>query len=189
MRRHSPVTVSGIITVTFLGVLQALPVAAEPNFVEHNFVFPPVPPRSQTLMFHVVDINGDGVDDLSFRHQPLFGTGLNLGSSENTVSGLNGAQVVTDGTFFGGPRADARAPGELISPALTWTDHALIFYDYDAPENRGDPVFLNPDASLGVRFTANGQTHYGWVGVHYVPGILLRSFSKLVIDDFAWETV
>jgi len=119
--------------------------------------------------------------------------GTNSGTSRNFAQGLNGASIAWAGTALGSKEADAYTPGEAVGPGATWTDPGEFFVIYNvmppAVDPFGDPEFLGSSAALGVRIPVNGQHHYAWLGVQYVPGrAVSQTVSKLVLHDYAFET-
>src|SRR5688572_3360297 len=134
--------------LTLLGLVYCSQAGAAPSYQSINRSFSNGPNGSFDGMS--VDINRDGIGDVSFKHVPAWGTGLPLFYSEESVIGTNGAVVAQVGAqpqSFA--KADAIGPAEFVGPHLNWTAPGT----FEAQINgfNGNPEFVNPDTSIGVR--------------------------------------
>src|SRR5688572_2411017 len=164
-----------------LASLHASGVHAFPNRFSVNRTLPAAP-RDGFSTFEF-DLNLDGTNDLRFSRVDLWATGLPIGPTEIRVSTLHArARVATDEPIpFRETPADAFAGGRSIGPSERWGAGGQI--------TPGDPLFDQPDTSIGVRLDVGGRPHYGWVEVQYFPRQELGDVPGFLIRRAAFETV
>lgn len=63
--------------------------------------------------------------------------------------------------------AAAFAPGSLVGPGELWEAGAMGYSEGFTTR----AWFLGPEATVGIRFSLAGSTHYGWITLGLQPGI------------------
>ena len=140
---------------------------------------PTLIPRS-----YVMDVNGDGDDDLYLLHQGYIYNNVKFGGAY--VGGINGGQIagLVAGTLVGGPEypyAYNLADGTPIpgTPALNFqlNGSMAVFYGYPNSEFKAAGEGL-----VGFKFDAGAGDQYGWVRVDMV-GLTHNAFT---VVDYAY---
>ena len=156
------------------------------------------PAESEVVITHVkipvttlnpaqIDINGDGINDLSFS---MYTFAYHSFRGTLNVTPLAGAAVLE--SSFGRGYATALGWGAVISPSLQFdsklTRMERISGNNYPPFGRcsvglwgGNPTFAR---YLGVKFLINGQTHFGWVRVN----VTTQPLSATIVA-YGYETV
>jgi hypothetical protein len=131
---------------------------------------------NQTL---AIDLNNDGIVDFTLTN--ILGT--NEGYLSVTAEGLN--HIVMAGSFY----ASALQPGQKVGMGERWRAFSA-FMNFCSSENgtvtnRG-PWSNVKDRYLGLEFTIQGQTHFGWARLN-----VIRNECKMiaVLTGYAYETV
>jgi hypothetical protein len=131
---------------------------------------------NQTL---AIDLNHDGIVDLTLTNI----LGSNEGYLSVTAPGLN--HIAMAGSFY----ASALQPGQKVGTGGRWRAFSA-FMDFcssqnGAVTNRG-PWNNVKDRYLGLEFTIQGQTHFGWARLN-----VRRNGCKMiaVLTGYAYETV
>lgn len=136
----------------------------------------------------VLDLNHDGVND--FRFAGYRKVRFPSSSAVASILGVsNGDQV------FGGSYASALQAGSTIGPsgkfpggpriARVHDRHGLSSYLYDYGPWHSNPYGIR-NRYLGVKFTINGETHYGWARMNL--HIDRYAFITPIITGYAYET-
>jgi hypothetical protein len=156
---------------------------------------PPVNTTPGSLdLEQLIDLNDDGIDDVSIRiasynltyNSYTFNLGNSYADGENGASILARYDEVDFGPYTGSYYvAKGLSSGDPIDAAQTvWAGYGYLGVKgtyYSEPVNFGD--FLGGDKFLGVRFEVGGNTHYGWVRIG-VAG----DGKSLKIKDYAYHT-
>lgn len=122
----------------------------------------------QTVSYDL-DINGDGINELTFSQEAVVMTGFQAGSASR-VYGDNGARVGAASVTSSGSTkywatpflsTDAIGPAINFAPATsTVVTKANDWFDGDIGY---DSWGTAPDKYLAFQFNINGLPHYGWV--------------------------
>jgi hypothetical protein len=127
-----------------------------------------------------IDLNNDGVADFNLYEYfistiffsfdlRIYGQGKDISQVEQYSRGREFLPALTEGTRIGGGGS-----------FTTWGNLAYR----EAHSSTGKGYFINTtNRSLGVKFTINGQVHYGWIGFRRVGASLT---AKLY--GWAYET-
>lgn len=91
----------------------------------------------------------------------------NSGSSRLRPSGGAGTGASRTELILGVHNAVDELSGGTVGPGDTFTTNGTLAY-YSAPlDPTPGGIFFNENAYMGVQFTMNGNTHYGWIRVEY----------------------
>jgi hypothetical protein len=118
-----------------------------------------------------MDYFGDFYPTFSYSHTYTSGNGaeiFNGGFSNRYAAGLDAGTLI-------GPDLEGGAFSQSSSFEFAFT--ACDYYGYDCYSGTRGILPANIDTYLGVRFTIDGNFHYGWVGVNR---------SGAYLDVFAW---
>src|SRR5580704_11848695 len=149
-------------------------------------------PAHESLVGLTLDLNHDGKGDIQFHQNDTATTSVGMesiwvGPTSSSVQRLN--KVVATPTH-----AVALRAGSRIGPNRQFETNGVIY---------GDVIYRNPphtvwfgqwgnggkglkDRYLGIKFTINGQFHYGWARISVsVNG----DQSKSLLSGYAYETV
>jgi hypothetical protein len=142
-----------------------------------------------------LDLNHDGVSDFAFRNYRRYhSSGGRTGSFFSTgslrVRGLRGNQVIgTLGTFSRG-LALALSSGYIVKSRAKFLPPGSLFMRYCGRSNDRTNVFGPWDAVidryLGLKFTINGETHFGWARLSERH---VNCTLQAVLTGYAFETV
>jgi len=144
-----------------------------------------------------LDLNKDGVNDLSFFWVMSFASYAEVSCLQtNAVVGYSALQ--TNSSFrrirhrLPGNAAFALRRGANIGPKLGFQGEQITLWKSVA--DSGQATYLGQwrdvqNGYLGVKFSIQGTTHYGWVRltVKIVPG--QPDSSQVVITGYAYETI
>jgi hypothetical protein len=131
-----------------------------------------------------VDFNHDGTVDLTIGNKTEHSCGTFCGSNGSLAAVLPGSnQVVAD--IYG---AVAMKAGMRIGPGDPFkVDTQLMGYgNFLGPFPNGSWINVN-SRYLGVKFTINGETHYGWARL--TVQVKLPIFFTATLTGYAFETV
>ncbi len=134
-----------------------------------------------------LDINGDGIPD--FRFNNFAESGSHDASDFLYVDALTGGVITVSPGF-----ASALPKGELIGPSGQFV-HGTCFmagtylfayfgryvHNYYGPWNDVDNRFL------GVSFSLDGETHYGWIRMNVNLGVVRD--VRAIVTGYAYESV
>lgn len=140
-----------------------------------------------------IDLNHDGTVDFTLSNKSSGGsccfytrtlsvTGAFVGSSQNGVIGV-------------GRYANAVSPGQVIGPRQLFLFAPMImataFNDSNSFFFTNGPFANTTDRFLGLKFTLNGQPHYGWARFSSVKAGFNGSTPVVVavLTGYAYETV
>jgi hypothetical protein len=133
-----------------------------------------------------LDINGDGIPDFRFNNSSR--SGSHYGSDFLFVDPLTGGVIVSSGL------AAALPKGELIGPSDQWVQEICFMagtyvfgyfgryvHNYYGLWNDVENRFL------GVSFSLDGETHYGWIRMNVNLGKVLD--IRAIVTGYAYESV
>ncbi|MFZ0317803.1 MAG: hypothetical protein WAL56_01650 [Candidatus Sulfotelmatobacter sp.] len=134
-----------------------------------------------------VDLNGDGVPDVSVR---LHASGYSRGGTGRTSR----YQAAANWYAIGGNAGVKRpiAPETEIGPNLPFADDGLMVKSEFIDRSQGPKVgcygpFVNHGGGYwGVRFSISGENHYGWIRLSFTCGYYVISGT---ITGYAYQTV
>jgi hypothetical protein len=142
-----------------------------------------------------LDINGDGIVDLTFTSQASAQTGVPTGF-DNYVTARNGAAL--GATYH---TADYHAwwatpisPNDTIGPGLGFApfDETAHLYSLSGNTNGarvGDVAWVqSPETYLPFQFNIDGSPHYGWVRATVVFDLVGATYGWTELHDAAYET-
>lgn len=108
----------------------------------------------------IIDINGDGIDDLYLKQRGFFSSGGTI--SQNTVCPLGNNEIaVKTETLF----ADTIVPNDTIDNKLFWQNSTCILYNYISGTNPEGYWFNAGIKYVGVRVHASDTLLFGWVRI------------------------
>jgi hypothetical protein len=133
-----------------------------------------------------LDINNDGIPDVRFSN--FFGSFSHAASEFLQVEGLTGGMMA-----LSAGSASALPKGAMIGPSGRFVKgncfmagtYALAygntyFHDYFGPWNDVNNRFL------GVSFSVNGETHYGWIRMNVDTHVVRK--VRAVMTGYAYES-
>jgi hypothetical protein len=142
-----------------------------------------------------IDLNHDGVADFDIQSAiSLVACGLG--------HGVHGVVTITprtgDGVLASGANAVALASGIRVEPSGTFSNYQSLMTNFFLSRGCGSAYrygqwcgvgtyTCSHTGYLGLRFVADGQTHYGWAYIT-VNGSLFHGLS-VTLTSFAYETV
>jgi hypothetical protein len=128
-----------------------------------------------------LDLNDDGTLDVRIFHIPDYNNGIPIGTSDDEVFGLNGAQILKVG-FSAAPLK----PGQSTDPAGTFVNSTSIIQSFHPFP--GSLPFLDPDTAIGVRIPVGGQNYYAWLGAQSKDNGGSFSYNTFLLHDYGYET-
>ena len=181
-----------------VGFLSMVPPAAAEVVVTHKTI--PILIDSETGTLTPIDLNGDGINDISFGFTSFGPYGF---TAEAFVAGQQGRGMVTGGRGPRFPLVSALRRGDKVGPSAHFssasTDAFLEQFSEKEPQQSvcsqlnsyGHWAGNNPDRFVGLKFEIHGKIHYGWVRVTIaadkLPGHCRRMTAT--ITAYAYETV
>jgi MYXO-CTERM domain-containing protein len=174
------------VSIAFLALASALSADAAPVVNSFNQILTrPAGDPGNSNYTTLIDLNNDGTNDVSIAHTTMLETGQTLPHSINIISGINGAAILTNGTF-----PIALHPGQLVDPAGTYSTSVLHLLDtIPLGTNGPNPDFASPDVAVGVRIPAGAQNDYAWLGVQLANPVAGNFLSdRLILHDYGYET-
>ncbi|MBI1177860.1 hypothetical protein GC207_10540 [bacterium] len=144
-----------------------------------------------------VDVNGDGTEDFSFDLQALIPTDYpTSGISKGLRVGLSSDSSVTGQSYYSAAVGVGEVIGSQLSLGLAWLTNAypiavsVQYQNYRTGLTRPwDGVLADPAKPyLGVRFTAEDGTHYGWIRFGFKVGPIGSYPGGPAIIEWAYET-
>lgn len=147
-----------------------------------------------------LDLNGDGVNDFKFSLlSKLSAYGYFEGTDFFRVTAHNGGGVMGTAGGSRGPYASALLPGAKIGASHhflggkdTIEDSFFLYHTYYTAEKQlyGKWGGNHPNRFLGVKFTIDGKTHYGWIRIT-VKSSLTHPFTLMsaTITEYGYETI
>lgn len=140
---------------------------------------------------YLLDVNGDGINDLSFTVENYTYTYDNTNYNYASIDAENGANLLTaiENVSYGGYSYDLNvakvlSEGNSISSSSTiWDDYGILGVKgtyYGIPQSVGQ--FLSQDKYVGFKFPISGSMHYGWVRVS-----VNANASSVVIKEYAYH--
>lgn len=131
-----------------------------------------------------IDFNHDGTIDLTIRNKTEHSCGTFCGSSGSLAAVLPGSNQVVGDTYG----AVAMKPGMRIGTGDPFKVGAQLmgYGNFLGPFPNGSWINVN-SRYLGVKFTINGETHYGWARLNVQ--VKLPIFFTATLTGYAYETV
>jgi hypothetical protein len=109
-----------------------------------------------------IDLNHDGINDVTIREIPYFRTCCYPSNSVQAVPAPGAA--IQLGSFYGG--AAPLPVGAPIGDGLRFYNQAVKMANVTATYGYRSGSWASvPPSYLGIRFTINGETHYGWARI------------------------
>ncbi len=139
-----------------------------------------------------LDLNGDGITDFTFHHI-VASCGMAAECSQFTEQflGING-NTALNGAWMGTRWASALPPGKTVGPGEKFASFGSMEQCYT--QAGGIPSLTGPwvnvqNKYLGLAFTIDGETHYGWarLSVTIKPGACRP--ATIFLTGYAYETV
>lgn len=181
-----------------VGMLSLSQPAVGEVVVTHKTI--PILIDSETGTLTPIDLNGDGINDISFGLTSFGPYGY---TAEAFVVGQAGRGVVVNGRGPRFPLVSALRRGDTVGPAAHFSsaipdafleqfaEKELRYSVCSKFTSYGHWAGNNPDRFVGLRFKIRGETHYGWVRVTVAsedfPGNCRR--MNATITAYAYETV
>jgi len=175
----------------------AQPAAGE-VVVTHKTI--PILPRYIISANVPLDINGDGVTDVSFGFTS-FGP-YSIITANLTLKNIPGNEVITKGSGPSLQLVSALTRGMKVgrSDHFDGASYAVLEQSSQVEKNHSMCVDQkqyghwegnNPDRFVGVKFQISGQTHYGWVRINVTHSVVLSKCRGIsaTITAYAYETV
>lgn len=131
----------------------------------------------------LVDIDGDGTDDVWLRAQLVvdYSGPVPVDNFYLKAIVLDSAVDVALGSWSGA--YDLLASGDAVGDAVYWTNQPMLYGDEDGtivgPWSVPDPDVT--DGYIGVRTGTSGAYHYGWINVYVTS-------HTLTLKGHAYET-
>jgi len=105
-------------------------------------------------------------------------------SKGNAFPLKKGVAINKNDAWWGGSHDSSSGP--LMAGASGGTHSGHSFLNFSGPwANKGKGV---KNRYLGLKFTVNGQTHYGWMRMN-LSFAKKQPYIRLLVTGFAWETI
>src|ERR1700691_1778062 len=162
---HGFVTAAAISAITLGSLSLAPPLFAEIVYTPANQSIG----KSNALSFLPIDLNNDGIVDLSISAYNFvsFSTGLHERCELNAF-GLQGNQVLVEGSYDAVPGVMGQKIGFPASARFRFQQDGLMAAsrhssDGFASFNTTEGLWFGAtNRYLGIKFLIDGETHYGW---------------------------
>lgn len=125
-----------------------------------------------------IDLNGDGIADLTLQVSPL-AKSFGMFANAPTGNGVRLAGVNAAAGFFGVPVG----PGEKFAGYYVGLYYKVFGYGNSSSYGAFGPWVNVTNRYLGVKFLIGGTTHYGWVRM------TTSKTADPLITGYAYETV
>lgn len=148
-------------------------------------------PTVNNDLSHFIDLNADGVNDLKINVENYYENyyGYTYESGFVSANGQNGANLLTRNQTIDGYNytfgIGLTGGSDIGSTQTIWAGEGdlagkYVSSYYNTTEEYGD--FLGTERYLGVRFTVQGNTHYGWVRISAAA-----DGKSAIIKDYAYH--
>jgi hypothetical protein len=182
---HGFVTAAAISAIT-LGSLSLAPtVHAEILYTPANKSIGQVQNGQSTLQ---IDLNNDGVPDFVLSAENLRSSSSgNFIFHDLSARGLDGNQILEASQHYAANKAIGNIIGPVSARAGFGTFGAMAFYELGVSEftyhRTSSGFWLNAtNRYLGVKFSINGEIHYGWARLNARAG-------AATLTGYAYETI
>lgn len=176
-----------------LTVLSGCKKDEESNIVYTDITDVNLTPTVNNDLSHFIDLNADGINDLKINVENYYDNYYGYIDESGFVSadGQNGGNLLTRNQTIDGYNVTfgiGLLEGADVGPAQTiWGASGYLAGKtfesyYNITEEYGD--FLGTERYLGVRFTVQGNTHYGWVRISAGA-----DGKSAIIKDYAYHKI